>query len=219
MPAAIKIPISSFELSTTYDKAAIRLMALDRATVLEALFAAFQPWNPELNDIELITTGKLSEQGVKIRIASQEASFFFGAASCKFVKDSANWAEADEISRLIETALNTLSETSGVVFQKRDTVVSLHLQLQTTSSKDILRALMSPELLKLDPSPATAMATVLRWPNRRLTLDGSAALANGTFVQTERQFDATTSFDDMRATIFQDEQDLFKLLDVQEVES
>ena len=219
MPADITIPISTLELSITYEKVAIRLMVVDRATVLEALFSAFEPWKPNVDEIELITTGKLSEQGVRIRISSQKSSFFFGVAGCKFVKDSANWAEADETLRLIETALDTLVKTSRVVFQKIDTIVSLHLQLKTESSKDILRGLMSPELLKLDPSPATAMATVLRWPKRRLTLDGSAALANGIFVSTERQFDATTSFDDMKATIFQDEQDLFNLLDVQEVES
>lgn len=121
MPAAITIPISTFELSITYEKAAIRLMAVDRATVLEALFSAFEPWGPNVDDIEFITTGKPSEQGLKIRISSQKASFFFGAAGCKFVKDSADWSEAGETLRLIETALNTLAQTSGVVFKNWDT--------------------------------------------------------------------------------------------------
>jgi hypothetical protein len=128
MPAAITIPISTFELSVTYEKGAIRLMALDRAAVLEALPAGFGPWNPQLDDIELITTGKLSEQGVKIRIPNQQASFFFGAASCKFVKESASWPQADETLHLIETALNTLVQTSGVRFIKWVAMISIHLQ-------------------------------------------------------------------------------------------
>lgn len=218
MPAAMTIPISTFELSVTYEKPAIRLMAVDRVTVLEALFAAFEPWSPDVNDIELITTGKLSEQGVKILIPSQKASFFFSAAGCKFVKDSANWAESDETLHLIETALNTLAQTSGVIFQKRVAILSLHLQLKIVSFKDVLRAFISPELLKLDPSAPNAMATVLRWPKHRITLDGSAAVANGIFIQTEREFDANVMFDEMKNTVFDDETKLFKILGVEEVE-
>jgi hypothetical protein len=77
---------------------------------------------------------------------------------------------------------------------------------------------MSPELLKLDPSAADAMATILRWPKHRLTLDGSAALANGIFLQMEREFDANVSFDEMKKALFDDEAVLLKTLGVEEVE-
>jgi hypothetical protein len=217
MPAAITIPISTFELSITYQKPAIRLMA-DRVTVLEALFAALEPWSPDVDEMEIITTGKPSEQGVKIRISTQKASFFFSATVCKFIKESANWSDADEVQRLIEAAVTALAQASGVVFGKQVTILSLHLQLKSVSFKDILRGFMSPELLKLDPLAANAMATVLRWPKHRITLDGSAALANGIFVQMEREFDPKSTFNDMKETILNDEIDLLKLLGVEEAE-
>lgn len=217
MPAAITIPISTFELAIAYDRPEIKLMA-DRIVPVQALFTALGPWAPELDDMEIITAGKLSEQGVKIRISSQKASFFFGTTGCKFTKDAANWAEADEILRLLTTALGALNKTSGVTFGKRTAILSLHLQLKTVSFKDILRTFMAPELLKLDPSPTEAMAIVARWPKHRITLDGSAALANGIFLQTEREFDANTTFDDMKTIIFNDEAELLKLLGVEEVE-
>jgi hypothetical protein len=217
MPDAITIPISTFELSIAYEKPEIKLMT-DRVVPVQALFTALGPWAPELDDMEIITAGKLSEQGVKIRISSQKASFFFGTTGCKFTKDAANWADADEILRLITTALGALNETSGVTFGKRTAILSLHLQLKTVSFKDILRTFMSPELLKLDPSPTEAVAIVARWPKHRITLDGSAALANGIFLQTEREFDANTTFEDMKTIIFNDETELLKLLGVEEVE-
>ena len=55
-----------------------------------------------------------------------------------------------------------------------------------------------------------------RWQKYRITIDGSAAIANGIYLQTEREFEAKTSFEDMMQAIFTDEQQLFKLLDVQE---
>ena len=135
------------------------------------------------------------------------------------MKDAANWPEADETLRLLQTALTTLAQTSGLAFGKRVSTLSLHLQPKTVSFKDILRNFISPELLKLDSSPTDAMATVIRWPKHRITLDGSSALANGIFLQIEREFDPAVGFDDMKNTIFQDEAGLLRLLGLEEVEA
>jgi hypothetical protein len=218
MPAEITIPISVFEVTVQYQKPNIRLLA-ERAGVIEELFAAFAPWNPKLDDMEVLTAGKPTEQGVQIKIATQTASFFFGASHCKFVKDSAVWVEADQILAILMAALGARRRVTGVDYADRTAVLSLHLQPKTIPFRDILRKFIVPEILALSKEQTTTMAIVSRWPKYRITLDGSAALANGLFVQSERQFDATTSFDDMKATVFQDEQDLFKLLDVQEVGS
>jgi hypothetical protein len=62
------------------------------------------------------------------------------------------------------------------------------------------------------------MAVVARWPGRRITLDGSAQLANGIFVQMERDFPAELTFDEMKQQLFDDEIAVFQLLRVEEVE-
>jgi hypothetical protein len=218
MAAAITIPISTFELAIAYERPEVRLLA-DRAPIVQALFARLAPWNPSIDDMEVLTAGKPSEQGVKIKIPSRNASFFFGASSCRFTKDTANWSEADEILKLLTALLDTLVATGGVKFGKRAAIVTLHLQPKTVSSKDILRRLIVPHILKLESAPTEAMAVVTRWPNRRITIDGSAALANGIFLQMEREFDASLSFDEMKKAILSDESELFELLDIEEVES
>jgi hypothetical protein len=70
----------------------------------------------------------------------------------------------------------------------------------------------------LEDSRAEAMAYVVRWKERRITLDGSAALANGVFVHLERDFESTVSLEDIKTVLIEDEVNLFKLLNVQEVE-
>jgi hypothetical protein len=191
----------------------------ERAGAVQELFEAFAPWNPQLDDMEVLTAGKPTELGVQIKIATQNASFFFGSAHCRFVKNSAVWAEADHILAILTAALDALHRATGVNYADRTSILTLHLQPKTVQFRDILRKLIVPEILALSKDQTTAMAIVSRWPTYRITLDGSAALANGIFVQAERKFEATTSFEDIRATIFQDEQDLFRLLDVQAVES
>lgn len=134
------------------------------------------------------------------------------------MKNSAVWPEADHILAILTAALDALHRATGVVYADMTSILSLHLQPKTVQFRDILRRFIVPEILALSKEETTAMAIVSRWPKYRITLDGSAALANAIFVQSERQFDAKTDFDDMKSIIFQDEQDLFSLLDVQEVE-
>ena len=198
-----------------YDKPDIRLLE-HRTAALQELLAAFAEWSPSVDDTEILNAGKPSEQGARFKISTQNASFFFGSTSCKFTKDSANSSEAEHIIKLLRLALETLHRATGVAFGSRSSVLSLHIQPTTVSFRDILRKFIVPDILTLDQETPLAMAVVTRWQKHRITLDGSAAIANGIFLQAEREFETQTSFEDMMQAIFTDEQQLFKLLDVQE---
>lgn len=218
MPELVTIPISIFELAIRYEKPVIRLLA-DRAEVIQALFDAFAEFEPSADDLEVISAGKTTEQGIRLRLASQRITFFFGATTCKFTKEAAVWAEADKILGILDTFLTILVQMSGADLGKKNSVLSLHLQLKTGSFKDILRPFIDSRIKQLDPETLDAMAIVARWPRRRITLDGSAQLANGIFVQMEREFESALSYDDMRQHIFNDEVELLKLLGVEEVDA
>lgn len=215
MPASITIPISVFEVTVLYDKPDFQLL-VNRTQILQELFAAFAEWSPSVDDTEVLNTGKLSDQGARFKISSQSSSFFFGPTSCKFTKDHGNWSEAELVIKLLRLALEALQRSTGVTFGIRSSVLSLHLQPTTVPFRDILRKFIVPEILTLDQEPPLIMAVVTGWRKHRITLDNSAALANGIFLQVEREFEAQTSFEDMMQAIFTDQQQLFKLLDVQE---
>ena len=218
MAEPVIIPISVFEVTVRYEKPVIRLLT-DRAEIIQTLFDAFAEFEPNADDLEVVSAGKTAEQGIRLRFASQKITFFFGAANCKFTKEAALWAEADTILRILDTFLAILTKVSGVTFGKKTSVLSLHLQPKTASSQDILRPFIDSGIKSLDRAPLDAIAIVARWPRHRITLDGSALVANGIFVQMEREFDATLSYDEMKRDIFNDEFDLLKLLGVEEVEA
>ncbi len=218
MAEPVTVPISIFEVTVRYEKPVIRLLA-DRADIIQALFDAFTEFEPSADDMEVVSSGKATEQGIRLRLRSQMITFFFGATSCKFTKEAASWPEADAILHILDRFLTILAEKSGVILGKKTSVLSLHLQLKTGSFKDILRPLIDSGIQRLDPAPLDAMAIVARWPQYRITLDGSAQLANAIFVQMERTFDARLTYDDMKQHILKDEVDLLKLLGVEEVEA
>src|SRR5271166_5143133 len=216
MPELITIPVSIFEVTIRYEKPVIRLLA-DRAEVIQALFDAFGEYQPNADDLEAVT-GKTSEQGTKLRLASQRVNLFFGATHCKFTKEAAIWAEADTILSMLVTFATILTETGGVALGERNSVLSLYLQPKAVPFQDILRPFITPDIRNLESAPLRAMAVVVRWPGRRVTLDGSAQLANGIFVQMERDHAANASFDDMKQRIYDDEVAILRLLNVEEVD-
>src|ERR1700733_14444597 len=217
MAEQITIPISTFEIAINYTRPVLNLW-LDRAAVVQKMFDVFQPWNLSVDDVEAVKTGKPSEQGVKFTIPLKKVTFFFWPARCKFTKEAANWSEADELLQVLEVALEVLVQ-SGVELGNKSTSLVLHLQPKNVPFKELLWPFLVPALSQLESSRPEAMAYVIRWKGRRITLDGSAALANGVFVHIERDFDAAVSFDEIKETVYKDEATVFALLNVEEVES
>jgi hypothetical protein len=218
MADPVTIPISIFDVTVKYQEPVVRLMSeAGRADVIQALFNGFAKLEPNADGLEIINSGKTTEQGIRLRFPSQMITMFFGVASCKFTKESAAWPEADAMLEILDTFLTTLAAKGGTSYGKKTSVLSLHIQLKTGSFKDVLRPFVDSRIKELDPAPLDAMAVVARWPGYRITLDGSAQLANGIFVQMEREFDASLSYADMKQRIWNDEAELLKLLGVQEV--
>lgn len=72
------------------------------------------------------------------------------------------------------------------------------------------------ELATLEKGPLQTMAVVAKWGKRRLTLDGSAVLANALFVKLEREFEQSIGYGAMAHQIHADEEELFRILGVEE---
>ena len=74
MAEFVTIPISIFELGVNFERPDFRLW-LDRASVVQGVFDALKPWEPNVDDIESITAGKASEQGFTLKLPLKRVSF------------------------------------------------------------------------------------------------------------------------------------------------
>lgn len=215
MPELVSIPIAVVEITIEYSRPNLRL-AMDRKDVVEQLFDAFKVWNIKVDDIEVISEGKPSEQGVKFKIPSKRTSFFLGPASCKLVRDDAGWDSAQETIAILDAGLNVVMRSGSVEVGGYKTAIALHIQPKTLRFLDLLRPLCPPKLADLDASPVSGMAAVMKWDQRRVTIDGSAQIANGLFLRFEREFDGNATYSNIAAKLKEDEDQLFELLDVRE---
>jgi len=94
--------------------------------------------------------------------------------------------------------------------------MAMHLQLKTARAIDLLMPFAPSPLLGLEAHSLKATAAVAKWEKRRITVDGSAQLANGLFVNLEREFSASESLETIAYQLKADEDQLFDLIGVKE---
>jgi hypothetical protein len=215
MPELMTIPISVFEYSADFGVPVFQIW-MDRAKVVQALFEALQPWKLQVDNVESITTGKPSEQGINFKLPEQKAAFFISPAGCKFTKDAVDWFTAEETIRLLDTARSALLKSSGAVVAIQRTTLAMHLQLKTKPFLEILKPFIAPSLTEIHEEKVITAAIIVKWEKSKLIMDGSGSLANGIFLRFEREYPADMSFEDIEKEIKKDEGGIFKLLDVEE---
>jgi hypothetical protein len=98
----------------------------------------------------------------------------------------------------------------------KKTAISMHIQPRALSFIDILRPFLPAQLAALETEPVMTMAAVAKWDNRKVTIDGSATLANGLFVRLERDFPGASTYQEIALQLRKDEEALFKILGVEE---
>jgi hypothetical protein len=214
MPELVSIPISYFEATFNYKEPNVMLW-MDRANVVQALFTALKPWHIAVDNVEIITTGKPSEQGIKFKLPQKQIAFFFGPAACKFSKDNADWDSAEETITIMDAAFSTLAESGKIEAATIETIIALHMQPKALPFMKILGPFVPAQLAALDADVKT-MASIVKWDKRRVLIDGSGQIANGLFLRFEREFDGTTTYQQIAEQLRTDEEALFAMLDVKE---
>jgi len=215
MPYPVTIPIAIFEITIEYSRPNMRLL-VDRANVVDHLFQAFTRWDVKVDNVEVITEGKPSDQGIKFKIPAKRTSFMFGAGSCKLNRDDATWATAEETIAILNTGWSVLTELGQVEAGTYKTTIALHLQSRTTPFIEILRPFAAHPLIGLETDPVKAIAAVVKWDKRRITVDGSNQFANAVFVRLEREFEGSFTYQEIAEQLQIDKSKLLELLDVQE---
>src|SRR5260370_33366418 len=76
MPERVTIPVAILDYSSDYVRPVISIW-LDRANLVQSMFDALAKWSLSVDNVEGITTGKPSEQGLKYRIPEKNMSFFY----------------------------------------------------------------------------------------------------------------------------------------------
>lgn len=216
MPEKVTTKLSFFETDMEFAAPFLNIL-LDRARLVEQIYDAFRPWNITVDDVEFVTTGKPSEQGVRFKLPRKQSAFFVGPASCKFTRDNTDWSIAEETIQMIDTAVSVIETETAMKISKRKTIIALHLQPENLPFMELLAPFVPNQLVKLEGTPVQAMATVVNWSDRKITIDTSAHVANGIFLRLERDFDGSVGYDTIAERLQKDERQVYELLGIEDI--
>jgi hypothetical protein len=211
MPEQATVPNTYFEVTMDYEIPSARIW-LDRAEIVQELYAAFQRWNISIDDTEVLKNGKPSEQGLKFKIPLKATAFFVGAANCKFSRDNTNWETAEETIELLDTGVSALIAATGIKIKNRKTLIAMHAQPKTSGFVKFLQPLIAPQFTSLESGEVKTAAAIVRWENRKVTIDGSGLLANGIFIRIERDFAPEIPYPEIAEQLKADEDQVFSML-------
>jgi hypothetical protein len=215
MPEKVAIPVSIFDYSSDYVRPVISIW-MDRAALVQSMFDALAKWNLDVDNVDPITNGNPSDQGIKIRIPGKRVTLFFGPSSCQFTRDAVDWSTATETAEILEVFLATLLAGSKVQLLNHKVALIMHLQPTTKKFLDLLEPFLPSGLKAFRPEEVTSGAAVVKWKDRRVTLDGSAIVANAIYLKYEQEFDSSVSFETIALDLRAAEERLFEILDVEE---
>jgi hypothetical protein len=215
MPQIVTTPRSYLEVLIPYKRPNVHLW-LDRANVVQSLFDVFGKWKVQVDDVEILSNGKPSEQGIKFRLPEKQTTFFFNGAECRFTRDNTSWETAAETIEILDAGLSTLMKVGKIEPAKYHAIVSLHIQPKSMPFLEILKRLIPAPMAALETESPRTMASVVVWNKRKVTIDGSGIIANGIFIRFEREFSADLSYQEIGHQLQADEDGIFAMLDVQE---
>jgi hypothetical protein len=109
-----------------------------------------------------------------------------------------------------------LFHVTDVKIGAQKTGLALHLQPRSGRFIDILNPFVPKQLSALQELPVRTMASVVKWDNRKIYIDGSGTLANALFVRLDRDFGPEATYQDIARQIHDDEGVIFKILGVEE---
>ena len=108
MPELVTIPLSFIELVLEYQHQDLTLW-IERAHIIQTVLNALSPWNPNIDDLEPLSSGKLSEQGFNFKLPLKRVSFFFGPAYCRFSRDAVDWQTVEETITILDAAFSAFT--------------------------------------------------------------------------------------------------------------
>lgn len=217
MPELVKIPLANAEYQVRFVIPHVGFIANDRPKVVEALVAAFMPFNFRLANTEVVTAGTLADHKMIFRIPDRGITFQFGAEEYRFTKEGASWTTVDDDVQVVLAAERALLGESNVTVGSRLVTLAMHLQPLTKQREEIL-APFFPEPFKgfVTQRKLLTHANHLKWEDGEVLLDFSAFFANGIFLRLTSQLDGQTTLPEILTKVRNDRAAVFGILGIEE---
>ncbi len=217
MPELVRIPAATAEVVARFDRPYIGLLVADRGKVFEAIMTALLPFNFRLANTEVVSTGKPAEEKLIFRIPERGITFQYGAEEYRFTKDGSSWSTAAEDVAVWSAAENALLTEGAAKVASCTAMLAMHIVPLSKTRDEVIAPFISAPLKQFSGRQTKAFGCHIRFADGgEVLLDYSLGHANGVFLRVSSQMEGKPPIVDILARVRSDEEQMFKMLDVQE---
>jgi len=228
MAELVKIPLASAEYVARFVRPWVGFIGIDRPRAFDAIVTALLPFQLRISNAQISDTGTLAEWKTIFKLPERGITFQFGAEEIRFSKEGSSWSTAPEDIRVLQAAENALMEIGrnpafstgdarAAVIESCTVSLNMHLQLLHKSRDEVLSPFL-PEAVRefAKKRGAQRFGGHLFFVDGDIFIDSSLAYANGIFLRVSTQFKGRPAIEEMLAKVRADEDEIFRILDIEE---
>ena len=205
-------PLSFFEHRAIYREPMLQVPNL-YSNVSQAVFKAFHEWNVQLEHVSYKQNPvNLGEISVTFALLAGRIDFTVGLGASHLLVRDPNWSEVDLVTRIAKAGIRAAVDSAGVTVTQQRSTIAMHLKPVSGQIKEFVTGLMRPTEGLLTGEDVLGYGFSLYKQDSSWVVDTSAVYPEALFVRIQRLSGAGASFEQIAATLREDETSLFGLL-------
>lgn len=173
--------------------------------IINALLKALSPWQVNLENITWNQAAKnLAEAQLTFAVPSLFSSLNVGVGGLTITVLYPDWSRAPIFASLFQAGVDALKRSIGQELQAQQVTVGFHVKPGAKPFRDTMSQFVNAKALGSED--ASFFGVSVYSGDYSFVIDGSVSFPGGVFIKLIRNFAAEKRFEEMAATLYNDEE-------------
>jgi hypothetical protein len=179
--------------------------------IINAIHKALAPWQLGFENISWNQAAKnLGEAHISFTLPSLFSTILVGVAGVNISTLNPDWSRAQTFVAVFQTGMDALTASVGQGFEGQQLTLGFHVKPGEKPFRETMSQFVNAKALESEQ--AAFYGVSVYYADHSFVMDGSLAFPGGIFVKFIRNFAGEKRFDEMTATLREDEEFVLGLL-------
>lgn len=182
--------------------------------LVPSVLGALAKWNVGLGDVTWNhDTKSYKDLQLTFNVTQLDAAIKVGVDSVLFVALNPDWGDAPNLVTTFDAAIKAICSTGNTEIKSHEISLAMHVKPGKTPFVDIMTRFVNREAI----GPAQMYGFSVYRDSSSLVIDKSLRYEGAGFLRLQRRFEASSSFEDIAAMLYEDESKALDMLGLKEL--
>lgn len=205
------VPLGFLEYRATFSEPIFSAWYEGKSHLIREVYEVLLPRGIDLEKVSWNPTAKnLKEAQITFSVPSPSVIANIGIGDLTIIANNADWSQAAALSSLFHDVLGSVLRVGNTKVHTQQTVLGFHVKPGPKPFREVLKQFINTRALGKEDASMYGM--VLYGAEHSILIDNSLTIAEGLFVRITRVFPGNTSFEEMAAILWKDEDGFLRRL-------